>query len=151
MGFIQNYHFDIDQSGPIVDERGNTIGQHQGIYSYTVGQRRGIGVASEEPLYVTAIEPASNTITVGPRESIFGKELTASDINWISGTEPEFPVRLRARIRYRHPEAEVTVTRDDNGVRVVFDEPQMAITPGQSVVFFDKDTVIGGGIIMKSG
>ncbi len=140
------------QPGPIVNEQGEPLGEHRGIYSYTVGQRRGMGIAAAEPLYVTAIKSESNTIIVGPRESIYSQELTAADINWISGVGPDFPVTLKARIRYRHPEAEAMVTpMDDDTVHVRFTEPQMAVTPGQSVVFYDEDTVVGGGTIIKSG
>lgn len=150
--FLKNNLDEVGQPGPIVNEHGKTLGEHRGIYSYTIGQRRGLGIASAEPLYVTAIEPGENTVVVGPRESIYSRELTASNLNWISGEAPEYPVKLKARIRYRHPEAEAIVAPvDDDNVRVVFEEPQMAVTPGQSVVFYDEDAVIGGGKIIKSG
>jgi tRNA-specific 2-thiouridylase len=150
--FLENNLPEPARPGPIISESGENLGEHRGIYSYTIGQRRGTGIASAEPLYVTAIEPERNIVVVGPRESIYSNELTAYNLNWISGEVPELPGRLKARIRYRHPEAEATITPEDNNtVRVVFAEPQMAITPGQSVVFYDGDTVIGGGIIQKSG
>lgn len=139
-------------SGPIVSESGEKLGEHRGIYSYTIGQRRGMGISSTEPLYVTDIKPETQTIIVGRRDSLYSKELIASNLSWISGEPPEYPTRLNARIRYRHPEAAATISPvDDDTIKVMFDEPQMAITPGQSVVFYEGDRVIGGGQIVKPG
>ena len=134
--------------GAILDEQGNILGRHQGILSYTTGQRRRLGISAREPLYVIAIEPARNAIVVGPREKAFGSELTAAGLNWIAISRPTGPVTVEARIRYRHREAEATVTPLDEGrVYVKFNEPQMAITPGQAIVFYDGDVVLGGGTI----
>ena len=150
--FLEKHLPDTGEPGPIINQSGETLGEHRGIHSYTVGQRRGLGIAAAEPLYVTAIDSGENTIVVGPRESIYSRELTASDLNWITGTTPDFPVQLQARIRYRHPEAEATVEMiNDDTIHVSFAEPQMAVTPGQAVVFYDGDTVLGSGIINQSG
>lgn len=151
-GFLQDYLPQASQPGPITDEGGNILGEHHGIMAYTVGQRRGLGIAAAEPLYVTAILPESNTIMVGNKERTYGTELVATDINWLAVDRPEHPIRINAKIRYRHPEAEATVSPiDDNNIYVKFNEPQMAITPGQAVVFYDGDTVIGGGTIQRQG
>jgi tRNA-specific 2-thiouridylase len=147
-GFLKDYIPRAAEPGPILDEQGNTLGKHQGITHYTIGQRQGLGIAAREPLYITAIEPDRNAVVVGTREQIYGRELIASNLNWIAMARPEHPMRLKARIRYRHPEAEATVTPvDEATVHVRFTEPQMAITPGQAIVFYDGDTAIGGGTI----
>jgi tRNA-specific 2-thiouridylase len=150
--FLEKHLPDAGEPGPITNQKGETLGEHRGIHAYTIGQRRGLGIAAAEPLYVTAIESGENTIVVGPRESIFSRELTASDVNWILGTAPDFPVTLQARIRYRHPEAEAILDLTDKETfHAVFKEPQMAVTPGQAVVFYDGENVIGSGIITKPG
>ncbi len=146
--FLKDYIPRTAEPGPILDARGNVLGRHPGIMFYTIGQRRGLGIAAEEPLYVTAIKPERNAVVVGTREQTYGSELTATDLNWIAIASPEHPIRVRARVRYRHPEAEATVTPlDEANVYVKFAEPQMAITAGQAIVFYDGDTVIGGGTI----
>ena len=149
--FLREYIPEAYQTGQIVDAAGNTLGEHQGIPAYTIGQRRGLGIAAAEPLYVTAIEPERNTVVVGPREQTYARELTASHLNWIAPA-PENTITVKARVRYRHPEATATIIPvDDDTVHVLFKEPQMAITPGQTVAFYDGDTVIGGGTIMSRG
>jgi tRNA-specific 2-thiouridylase len=149
--FLKGYMPQAARPGPIINETGNTLGEHRGILSYTIGQRRGLGVAASEPLYVTAIEPERNAVVVGTKEQTYRRELVASTLNWIAD-KPGFPIRVKARVRYRHPEAEALVnTMDDGSVLVKFDEPQMAITPGQAVVFYDGDTVLGGGTINSRG
>ncbi len=139
------------ESGPILDTEGRVVGRHRGIASYTIGQRRGLGIAAAEPLYVTAISPERNAVCVGSREAIYSRELVASDLSWVAAGLIE-PTRVRAKIRYRHPDAEATVTPLEGGcVHVKFEEPQMAVTPGQAVVFYRGDVVIGGGTIEKAG
>jgi len=139
------------QPGPIVDQQGNVLGKHRGIPYYTVGQRQGLGIAASHPLYVTAIFPENNTIVVGSKTDVFGDELTASSVNWIAVEGLQGPMRVRARIRYNHSEAEATISSiAPNSVYVKFDRPQMAITPGQAVVFYDGDVVVGGGTIEKA-
>jgi tRNA-specific 2-thiouridylase len=138
--------------GPILDQLGKVLGQHQGIIFYTVGQRKGLGVSSATPLYITAIDPDRNAIIVGTQEQTFSDELVADNLNWISINPPQKPLKIKARIRYRHAEADATVsTLDKTNVYVRFKKPQMAITPGQAVVFYDGDKVVGGGRITRQG
>ena len=139
-------------SGEIVDKNGKVIGRHTGIHRYTVGQRRGIGIANERPLYVLSIDAANQRVVVGPPEELLSREFKAAGVNWISGDEPAEPIRAKVRVRYRHIEAPATITTvGDHRVRVVFDEPQRAITPGQAAVFYNDDEVLGGGWIIKNG
>lgn len=135
------------QPGPILDRDGNVLGQHKGIPFYTIGQRKGLGIAAEQPLYVTEIDAGKNAIIVGRREELYHDELLASGLHWIM-ERPAGPVKARAKIRYRHSEAEAVISPlDEDTVSVKFEEPQMAITPGQAVVFYDGELVIGGGTI----
>ena len=134
--------------GPILNKRGNVLGQHQGILFYTIGQRKGLGISAGEPLYVTAIDPKRNAIVVGNKEAVYGDELIASELNWIAIGGLKRPIEVKAKIRYRHKEAEaMVVPLSGDKVRVKFKEPQMAITPGQAIVFYDGDAVVGGGTI----
>jgi tRNA-specific 2-thiouridylase len=145
--FLKSQIPDAYRPGPIIDVEGNTIGEHRGIPAYTIGQRRGLGIAATEPLYVTAIYPERNAVAVGPKDRTYRRELIANNLNWIA-SPPEQPIRVKARVRYRHKEAEAIVTPTANDtVHVLFRELQMAITPGQTVAFYDGDTVIGGGTI----
>jgi tRNA-specific 2-thiouridylase len=150
--FLKSYMPQAARPGPILNEMGNVIGEHRGIMSYTIGQRRGLGLAAAEPLYVTAIESEQNAVVVGTKEQTYGRELVASNLNWIATDRPANSMKVKAKVRYRHPEAGALVnTMDDNRVFVKFDEPQMAITPGQAVAFYDGDTVLGSGIISRQG
>ena len=136
--------------GPILDSAGKKLGQHQGIMHYTIGQRKGLGIAAAEPLYVTRIEPEKNAVIVGSKEETYTDELVTADLNWIAIAPPSQPLDVKARVRYRHQEAEAIVTPiNENEFYVKFAAPQMAVTPGQSVVFYDRETVIGGGIIIR--
>ena len=146
--FLKDYIPQAAKPGLILDEQGNTLGSHRGILFYTIGQRKGLGISAREPLYVIAIEPERNAIVVGTKEKALGNELTASRLNWITTDKLIQSVTVKAKIRYRHQEAEATVTPiDEDRVHVKFKEPQMAITPGQAIVFYDGDIVIGGGTI----
>ncbi|MGD1118974.1 MAG: tRNA 2-thiouridine(34) synthase MnmA [Dehalococcoidales bacterium] len=150
--FLASHAPAAPQTGPIYDSGGKRLGQHQGIMYYTIGQRKGLGIAASAPLYVTAIEAENNVVIVGSKAQTYSDALVAGDINWVSGTAPEFPLKVKAKVRYRHPEAEATITAiDKDNVYVKFAAPQMAIAPGQSVVFYDGDNVIGGGTIFKQG
>jgi len=136
------------RGGDIVDDSGKIIGQHRGVHRFTIGQRKHLGVATGSPMYVLRLEPAEARVVVGAREALGGRELTASLVNWISGSAPDGPLRVTARIRHRHKDAAATVTADANAhAQLVFDDPQTAITPGQAVVFYNGDEVIGGGWI----
>jgi tRNA-specific 2-thiouridylase len=138
--------------GPITDSRGNVLGHHRGIPFYTVGQRKGLGIAAKSSLYVTSIDAARNTVVVGTREETYSGGLAADNLNWISGVWPELPLKIKAVIRYRHPGVDATISLNDkNSVRVDFNEPQAAVTPGQTVVFYDGDTVTGCGTIINQG
>ena len=139
---------DALRPGRIVDAAGHTLGSHEGVHRFTVGQRKGLGLAHHAPLYVTALDAASGNVTVGPRQALERTMLSASGVNWIAGAPPDGPRRVTARIRHRHPEAAARVTplaADRAGVE--FDAPQTAVAPGQAVVFYDGETVLGGGWI----
>jgi tRNA-specific 2-thiouridylase len=134
--------------GEIVDSAGSVIGRHAGVHRFTVGQRRGLGIAAGTPMYVLRLEPASSRVIVGTKAELGGTTLTASAVNWIAGAPPPSACRVTARIRHRHRDAAASLTPNgDTRVEVVFDEPQLAITPGQAVVFYDGEDVIGGGWI----
>lgn len=135
-------------AGAIVDSGGRVLGAHQGLHHFTVGQRKGLGVATGKPLYVLKLIPAEQQVIVGSKDELGGRWLDARDVNWVAGVAPSDPVRLTARIRHRHADAPATVTSTGDGLaHVEFDEPQTAITPGQAVVFYDGEDVIGGGWI----
>ena len=147
---VENATERLPGTGEIVDTRGKVIGQHGGIQRYTIGQRRGIGIADERPLYVISLDAQANRVVVGGQDELLSSEFTAAGVNWIPFAEPEEPVRADVRVRYRHDAAPATITRQPNGrVRVLFDEPQRAITPGQATVFYRGDEVVGGGWIVK--
>lgn len=138
-------------SGEIVDTNDRVIGRHEGIHRYTIGQRRGIGIADERPLYVISLDAEKNRVTVGPSAELFGKELTAAGVNWVAVADPREPLRADVRVRYRHTAAPATITPMENHrAHIIFDEPQRAITPGQATVFYRGDEVVGGGWIVKS-
>jgi tRNA-specific 2-thiouridylase len=140
------------QPGPILDERGNILGRHQGIINYTIGQRKGLGIAASKPLYVIAIKPEHNAVIVGGKESALSDNLVATNVNWLAIDHPTEAITATAKIRYRHPEAAATITPiEKNTVYVKFKRPQLAITPGQAVVFYNGDIVLGGGKIKSSG
>lgn len=134
--------------GPILDMAGNRIGTHKGIYSYTVGQRRGLGVPSTQPYYVVRIEPETNTIRVGGKDDLLCGEFLVSRLNWVSVEAPSEPFRCEVRIRNLHRPARAEVTpRPANTASIRFMEPQRAVTPGQAAVFYSDDLLLGGGII----
>jgi len=135
--------------GKILDESGRQLGTHQGIPAYTIGQRRGMGIAFDHPLYVVALKAEKNVIIAGPESSLYSSALVASQINFIIPLSSD-SFEAQVRIRYRHKEAAAKVfCLDNDHVKVVFRRPQRAITPGQSVVFYQGDCVIGGGVIEK--
>jgi tRNA-specific 2-thiouridylase len=133
--------------GEIVDINGKILGKHSGLAGYTIGQRQGLGLASAEPLYVLEMDAESNKIVVGDREQALHNALTAHNLSWISGKSPQEPMEIAARIRYKAPEAAAKLYPRDDGVEVRFNEPQQAMAPGQSIVFYRGDEVLGGGII----
>ena len=144
--------FDKDEvkTGEIVDEEGQILGRHRGIIHYTIGQRRGLGIASQRPLYVSRIDADNNRIIVNDREN-FSKGLVAADLNLISVDRINQPQQVQVKIRLRHKEAHATVfPPHDNQTRILFREPQMSVTPGQSAVLYADDTVLGGGVIIAA-
>jgi len=136
------------RGGAILDEHGRTLATHGGVHRFTVGQRKGLGIATGMPLYVVKIDAESGDVTVGPRSSLERTSLTASSVNWVSADAPSEWLRVSAQIRHRHRAAPGRVRAlDDRRAEFEFDEPQAAITPGQAVVFYDEDLVVGGGWI----
>ena len=142
--FIRSYTGKNYPSGDYLDLAGKVVGKHCGAFAYTLGQRKGLGIALGEPVYVCCKDMEKNTVTVGPNEALFHKTLVAKDWNWLPFPSLKEPMRVTAKARYRHTEQPATVYPDG---RVEFDEPQRAMTPGQAVVLYDSDMVVGSGTI----
>ena len=141
-------HAAAPAAGVIRDADGRVVGRHAGVHRFTVGQRKGLGLSSPIPLYVVGIDASAATVTVGPRSALERTTLTASGVNWIAGDAPAAGTRVTAQIRYRHREAAATLEPfDGDRVQATFDDPQTAVAPGQAVVFYSGDEVIGGGWI----
>ena len=137
-------------AGPFLDREGRVLGQHKGLIRYTLGQHKGLGLSTEEPLYVLEKDAAANTIRLGPDSALWTRQLTAEQVNLISLPELTAPLRVTAKTRYSQRESAAVLEPMPGGqVRLTFDEPQRAITPGQAVVFYDGDVVVGGGIIRE--
>lgn len=146
--FVERYTNKTYPTGNFVSPNGDILGQHKGIIRYTIGQKKGLGLVLPQPLYVCSIDPIANEVILGRSEELFTRELIAHDINLIALPEIKGELRVKAKVRYRHEADWATVTQTDiDTIRVVFDEPQRAITKGQSVVLYDNDTVVGGGVI----
>jgi tRNA-specific 2-thiouridylase len=139
-----------NEKGNIVDKLGEVLGEHGGVYRYTIGQRHGLGIASSRPYYVKEIRPESNEVIVGRKEELYSSMVDAEGFNWIYDVPSQKPVNLQAQIRYRHTAApgHIEVVSSDK-VRFTFDEPQWAVTPGQALVCYKGERVIGGGWITK--
>jgi len=151
--FIELYAPEVLQPGPIVNRDGTVLGEHRGIALHTVGQRRGLGVAAGEPLFVTGLDPATNTVVVGGTDDLLQSSCRLEEVNWIAGEPPSEPLRALGKARYRSPEVACTVLRDERGLRVDFDLPQRALTPGQALVLYDAEDgeyVLGGGTITRT-
>ncbi len=136
------------EPGRVVSTDGKTLGAHGGYAGMTIGQRKGLGVTTAEPVYVTRIEPETNTVVVGTKEETFSKRLTATGVTW-TGAAPSAPIRVEARIRHRHAPAAALLTGSGATAALSFDAPQSAVTPGQAVVFYAGDEVLGGGTIAR--
>jgi len=151
-GVIEEHTGAKAEKGFFKDRAGNVLGEHKGIIHYTVGQRKGLGIGGNaEPLYVCEVCPQSNTVILGGNDELYSKTLIANDVNLISVDRIDEPIRVNAKIRYRHAEQHATVWQiDDDTIKVEFDEPQRAITKGQAVVLYDGDMVVGGGTIVSS-
>ena len=149
--FIEKRTGKYYRDGDFVDRNGKVIGRHRGIIHYTIGQRKGLGISYDEPLYVCAIDPEKNTVTLGKESELYSRILTAKDVNLISVPYIDRQCRLKAKVRYRGEEKWATVKCTDiDTIRVEFDEPQRAVTKGQAVVLYDGDTVVGGGTIKET-
>lgn len=136
------------KQGDIVDRAGNVLGQHEGIHHYTIGQRKGIGIAAPHPLYVIGLDVGRNQVIVGDRSEAQHPECTVQRVNWVSMAEPTTPIRAEVQIRYRSAAVPCTVIPlEASRVKIVFDEPQFSVTPGQAAVWFNGDVLLGGGVI----
>jgi tRNA-specific 2-thiouridylase len=145
--FVANRTTDA-RGGAIVDDQGRTLGAHEGVHRFTIGQRKGLGLATGTPLYVVKIDAESGDVTVGSRSALERTTLSASGVNWVSVEPPSEWLRASAQIRHRHRAAAGRVRAlDDHRAEFEFDDPQAAVTPGQAVVFYDEDVVVGGGWI----
>ena len=150
LSFMQQYTGRTYPAGDFLDQEGNIVGKHQGAVAYTLGQRKGLGLAMGQPVYVCAKDMSKNTVTVGPNEALMHTSLLAKDWFWHTIPELTAPIRVFAKARSRMVEQPATVYPEENGfARVVFEEPQRAITPGQAVVLYDGDMVVGGGTITE--
>ncbi|MEL6166340.1 MAG: tRNA methyl transferase PRC-barrel domain-containing protein, partial [Cyanobacteria bacterium J06628_3] len=138
------------KKGDIVDADGKVLGEHDGVHHYTIGQRKGLGIAAPNPLYVIGLDAGANRVIVGDRTTATNPECNVARVNWVSIAEPSSPIRAEVQIRYRSQPVPVTVIPlEDSRVRIVFDEPQFSITPGQAAVWYDGEKVLGGGIIER--
>ncbi|NEQ29922.1 MAG: tRNA 2-thiouridine(34) synthase MnmA [Leptolyngbya sp. SIO4C5] len=140
------------KAGDIVNTSGQVLGQHEGIHHYTIGQRKGLGIAAPHPLYVVALDVARNQVIVGDRSSAHQSECTVRQVNWVSIAAPASPIRVMVQIRYRSPAVPATVVplsaeADAASIRLVFDDSQFGVTPGQAAVWYDGDRLLGGGLI----
>lgn len=148
--FIREYATDEIKPGPFLDTAGNVLGQHEGLPFYTIGQRKGLGIAAGRPLYVVALDPARNAVILGEADEVYATELLAGDVNLILFDEWPASLQVQAKIRYTTRPAPATITPAGDGqVRVKFAQPQRAITPGQAVVFYLEDLIVGGGTIER--
>ena len=148
--FLRLHAPDVIAPGPIVNSDGEILGEHLGLANYTIGQRKGLGISSNVPLYVLAMNDIKNALVVGTRDQLGRDSLIAEEVNWISGTPPVDSFRADVKIRYRaRPQPAVVEARADGAMRVTFDEPQRDITPGQAAVVYQDDVCLGGGVIAK--
>ena len=149
--FLQDYipeKMDAVGEGDIVDETGETVGTHNGYPNYTIGQRKGLGLSNLEPRYVTKIEPSANQIVIGKKESLYENICNMSRVNWLV-KHMDFPCEVEAQIRYNSPVVPADIRKNDWDYEIRFHKPQIAVTPGQSIVFYHDDIVLGGGIIER--
>lgn len=148
--FIEEYTGKTYPEGEFVDTENNVLGTHKGIIRYTVGQRKGLGLSLKLPMYVSEVNPSENKVVLSTNEELFSDTVIAHDINLISVDKITEPMRVKAKVRYKHTEQWATLTQPDNDtLKVVFDEPQRAITKGQALVIYDGDVVVGGGTISE--
>ena len=149
--FIEKYTGKKYLPGDVLDTKGNKLGTHRGLIHYTVGQRKGLGLALGEPMYVKATDVKNNTVILGKKDEVFDRVVMAKSLNWIPGELPQKPVRVTARVRYHQKEQPATLSfLGDGRVQAEFDAPQRAVTPGQSIVFYQDEMVLGGAEITKA-
>jgi len=148
--FLRSYLPDFDskvRAGAMVDVNGVVVGKHKGLPFYTIGQRKGLGLSGPEPVYVIALDPSKNEVVVGVKERVYSSKAQVESLSWAEGKPPALPLKCMVKIRRMHKEAAAVLHRSGDGVLAEFEEPQMAVTPGQSAVFYDGTRVTGGGII----
>ena len=146
---IVRFSGSVPPVGDYLDISGKVIGKHKGIIHYTLGQHKGLAINSADKLFVIGIDPENNTVTLGEEKYLFKTTAEVTDVNFVLGRPEKFPFRCTAKTRYSHKDQPATVYETDEGIKIVFDEPQRAITPGQSAVLYDGDVVLGGGIITR--
>lgn len=150
--FLETRLTEPGEEGPILATTGERLGTHHGLFRYTVGQRRGLGIASDAPLYVTELDVGRNAVIVGGNDKLYKRKMQIADYHWLAGAPPATTREYTVRIRYSHRgSAARLVLRDDGGGEIVFSEPQRAITPGQFAVVYDQDELLGSGIILSGG
>lgn len=147
--FLENNSDIKPKKGNIVNSKGEILGKHTGLYNYTIGQRKGLGISYKVPLFVLGFNPAKNEVIVGEEKELYKKEITVTDINLLLVDEIKEPMEVDVKTRYSSKVAKAKISQEENDIKVVFDEPQRAITPGQSAVFYIGDIVLGGGKINK--
>ena len=147
--FLENNSEIKPKKGNIVNSKGEILGKHTGLYNYTIGQRKGLGISYKVPLFVLGFNPAKNEVIVGEEKELYKKEITVTDINLLLVDEIKEPMEVDVKTRYSSKVAKAKISQEENDIKVVFDEPQRAITPGQSAVFYIDDIVLGGGKINK--
>ena len=149
-GFIERYTQKTFPKGNFIDKDGNILGEHNGIIRYTIGQRKGLGIALGVPAYVVSKNAAENTVTLGSNDDLFTNTVYGKEVNWVSIVCPKEPLKVKARVRYNQKEQPATLyPLENNCVKLIFDNPQRAVTSGQAVVFYDGDILLGGGTIFK--
>ncbi len=146
--FVKEHTLKPIPKGNFVDTKGEVLGEHKGIIHYTIGQRKGLGMTFGKPMYVVEIRPKTNEVVLGDNKDVFKKELVAKEANFITFDHLESPYKCEGKVRYSSKTSPCTLFKlDNNRVRVVFDEPQRAVTPGQAVVFYRDNLLVGGGVI----
>ncbi len=149
--FIESWTGEAFPAGDFLDREGRAVGRHRGAIRYTLGQRKGLGLSMGEPVYVCGKDMSANTVTVGPESALFVREILVEDLNWIAIEGLDSPLRVGAKTRSRQAEQAAEIFPESGGrVRVVFDRPQRAVTPGQAAVFYSGDAVVGGGTIVEA-
>lgn len=147
--FLENRATGVSATGPIVSTSGKVLGRHEGLFRYTIGQRKGLGISSETPLYVVALDATANRVIVGRNEELFKKEIRVEKLHWLAGKVPDVTIDYQVRIRYSHRGATARLRTDDHGCgEIIFQEPQRAVTPGQFAVIYHDTELLGSGIII---